>query len=223
MLPRQREVEGGPERVNVAAPVGAPGVLLDGGIPGRSRLPDDRRRGLPGHEELDEPEVDQHGVALRGDADVVGLNVAVNDGRGLSVQVGQGVQNLLHPPHGVGLGDDALMRHVVGEREPGDVVHHQVLPPLIRREDVGDAGQVRVLQARQKFRLLEKLPGIGGVEVLLERHVTVLEAQIARQVDGAHPPLPQKGEDLVAPLQHPVNVHRSSFSWRSADARCRRR
>ena len=94
-------VEGGAQAVDVAAGVGVAGVsavLLQGRIGhGAASLHDGHGAGVVGLHDLDEAEVDQLDDAVRRHFDVAGLDVAVQDGRVLAVQVFERIHELVGP------------------------------------------------------------------------------------------------------------------------------
>jgi len=101
-------VEGGSQSVEVGAGVGgAVAILLRRAVArGEGSRPDGRAAALL--EQFADAEVDQNGATVVGDANVGRLDVAVDDGRRLVVQIGQRVTHLPCPAHCLFLRQDAL-------------------------------------------------------------------------------------------------------------------
>ncbi len=166
-------------------------------------------------DQLGQAEVDDLGVALAGDEDVVGLEVAVDDPR--PVRLGQAVGDLGHhldaPPQRQRGLDGLAQRRAVDELH-GDVV--DLIPPrrppshdgldVQRRPrvpDFVDGDDVGVAQCRRRPRFVGEAPHtvavideIGGQD--LQRHVAV-ESPVMGAVDVAHRPAPGQGNDPVPP------------------------
>ena len=211
-LARQTLVQHAPEGPDVRAPVHGLAARLLGAHVGRRT----QHESFLGHEEavglrragpavttqrrndrLGEPEVEQLDHALGRDANVRGLEVAVNDA-GLVRRL-EPLGDL--PTHVDGLVDgqrsalqprlEVLARHEL-HREEACVAH------LVDAEDPGD---VRVVQRRERLGLALETPQPLVVlgEVLgqhFDRNIA-LEARVFGAIDLAHPSGPEGTEDLV--------------------------
>ncbi|MNX69751.1 hypothetical protein D3C86_1009820 [compost metagenome] len=142
---------------------------------------------------LHEPEVHQLDDARRAEADVLGLEIAVDVALGVDVTEGpaQGDEHLAHllGGHGQQL-VEALARHHL---------HGEVGGAVLQGAEVVDLDRVGVAQAGHGPELvLELLEGArtAGAQQL-ERHLAVVERVVDRQY-LAHSPFPEGREDFVA-------------------------
>ena len=155
------------------------------------------RLGRGGLEQLGEAEIEDLGVAVGGDHDVLGLDVAVDDAR---------LVGLLQPAPDLG-GDLERAEEVeLAALDEGlhrlarDELHRDVeaLGPLAHVVHLGDR---RVVHRRRRVRLLQEPPlallvarELGGQD--LEGHQAA-QVRVAGLVDDAHAALPEQLLDLV--------------------------
>ena len=152
----QQMVEGGAEAVYVAAYIGVPrvaAVLFQGGVrDGAASLHHGHSAGVVRLHDFDKPEIDELDHAVGRDFDVARLDVPVEHGRVLAVQVGQGVHELTRPPEHLFLAEEVtvllLFMKDLLKISSFDKIHDQVFSAL-RGEIVRDFGQVGVVQARE--------------------------------------------------------------------------
>ena len=192
--------EGHAERVLVAARVELEPVRLLGRH--EVRRPRDRRR----DEELvlgrdGEPEVDDLHLAVGGEHEVGGLDVAVQEL--LRVRVVEALGRLAREAHG--LVDRELPLALVPEvvdRAALEELHDEEVVPALRPVDVEDADDVGVVEPEEDPRLGRELLDESGArdQLLVEdldRDVAV-EAEVTRPVDSPHAALAELGEDPAA-------------------------
>jgi hypothetical protein len=151
---------------------------------------------------LRQAEVEQHDLLARRELQILRLDVAVDDGHLLRVQVVQGVEQLVCPSEHVGDGEGApaLLEHV-GEVVAGDVLHDEELP-LALGEVVADARQDVMPEVIEEPRLaLEGAAQTRVVEEGLFDGDGRAEALVGRDVDGPHAAPPDLLADEVAILQ----------------------
>ena len=198
----QRGVQGRAERVNVGARIGARRAVLFGrGIAGRHGARPGGG-GLAALHHLGEAEVHQEDVAVGGDLDVAGFQVAMQDGRLARVQVVERVAHGRADQDRLVLADRAGALHALAQVFAFDVVHHQVLALVADHKMVGNARQVGMPQVRQDDRLEAELARvlIGGEEVFLERdfHAQVL---IHGAINRSHAALAEDLDNAIAFVQ----------------------
>ena len=161
------------------------------------RLGQARPRHLPERRVERDAEVDELHPAVRGDHDVLGLEVAVDDA--VVVQVGERVGDGDGQRDGGLAGQAALSAETVAQQLAVDVLHGEVEAALLARlEDLDDGGVVQALA--DLFLALEALVEDHVARVLQMRHlerdrVAVLE--IARPEDGGHAATRDDVEHLV--------------------------
>ncbi len=202
-LPRRRLVQHHAEGVEVrlVAHALAPGLLRREVLDRAEHRPRLGDRG--GRQRTRDPEVGDLDRALRGDEDVLGLDVPVDDPH--AVRVVQDVAHLGADPTDLLLLQRArppeerlevLALHVLHD----DEVHVAVASVVVDLDHVG------VGQPREGLGFpLESGHELGVVGVLLPQDLdgdrpTVREA--TAPVHERHPALAQRGEDLVLPFQH---------------------
>ena len=136
---------------------GVAAVLLERRVRDRAAALHHRHRAvLVRLQQLDEAEVDQLDDAPRCQLDVGRLDVAVQDGRILRVQVGQRIAQLRGPAEHVLFGDEGVLApgfvDQLAQVRARHEIHDQVLPAVLL-EVVGDFGQVGVVEAGEDARL----------------------------------------------------------------------
>ena len=146
---------------------------------------------------LRQAEVEDLQVAVSGDEEILGLQVAMDDA--LPVRGGETPGNLERVVHSLLLRDRTGVE-LPAQRLPLEKLHHGVGDTRLRSE-VEDGQDVRMRERRDRFRLaLEAGPRVGigshGLREDLDRHVPV-QLLIPRAVDLSHPTRAQRGEDLV--------------------------
>ncbi len=193
-LSAEHVIEEAAELVDVGALVPVRAVrLLGRHVGGR---PD--RLAAPGHDravvELREPEVDDVGVAVRSDEDVVGLEVPVKDA--LLVRVLDRARHVAHDLEALEEAGAVLL-----ERAALDELHGEVEPSL-RGARVVDGGDVRVAELREGLALAREAARerVGIRTRRLERLERDLPPQrlVPRAVDDAHAAASQLAEEDVA-------------------------
>ena len=147
---------------------------------------------------LGDAEVYQDGFAGRGDLDIAGLYVAVDDGRVLAVQVVERARHLVNPAQGVLFGQRAALIDHVLQIYALDKLHHQVLGVALQCEVVEHNRQVGVAQGGQQRRLALELAGVLGrfQEILFDGDVAA-QPLVEGAVDRAHAALAQQGHNAV--------------------------
>ena len=216
-LPGQQMIEGCAERIDIGARVGVAGVaavLLQRRVGHRAAALHDRHRAaLVGLHQLDQAEIDQLDHAARGQLDVGGLDVAVQHLRILRVQIGERVAQLIDPA------DDGVLFEKrispprifdeLAQILPGHEVHHQIFAAVLL-EEVGDFGQVGVIEPRQNagfaVELLVRLIFRAGRadqlgQHFLDRADAAAQTQVVGFVDGAHAALSNQVGDVIAVAQ----------------------
>ncbi len=97
----------------------------------------------------------------------------------------------------------AVLAAVASERDPVDVLHHEVRPARPGRSRVVDPGDVRMIHQRERLALgLEPRDHLVGVHAQLDHLDGDLAAQrraLRGEVDHPHAALAQTFEDLVRP------------------------
>jgi hypothetical protein len=139
-------VECGTQAVDVTTGVGVAQVgivLLRRGVLRRTHRTNGRpRAGVIRIPELDQSEVDQHGLSIGADDHILGLDIPVDDAP--TVAVRQGGQKLIGPSQHFPLGEHPLSLDTAGETLSLNVIHDQVhLAPL--PEEVGHVHEVGVI------------------------------------------------------------------------------
>ena len=153
-------------------------------------MPEDRRL-------LGDPEIDEHDATALVEQDVLGLQVAVDDGRILGVQIAQDHAELAHPRQERRERDApalavALARECAAAAELKRQIHHPA-----GREAIDDVRDRRVLETTQerRFVLVEE-----QLRDLLECSPFPVQTQIVHEVGGAEAALTQDRSDPVAVL-----------------------
>ena len=147
-------------------------------------------------------------VAAVVDEDVFRLDVAVDDAG--SVGGGQAVQDLAQDAQGLLQGIDALPGHVPPQADAVDILHDQVIQPLIDARvvdlddvGVGDGGRGPGLPAEALLELGPVRPlGQHGVHDL-DRHMPG-QPLVQGFVDRGHATLRDLTQNAVAPVDDPV-------------------
>ena len=152
-----------------------------------------------------QPEVEQNDLPLIGDLEILRLDVAMNDGRMLAVQISQCAKQLLAPLDDlVGVKRAAALFEHRHQVVAGDVLHDQELTVALG-EMVADFRQRRVAQARQQSGLA--LEGFEhhliGEEGLFEGD-GVAEALIRSLIDRPHAALSEQPGDEITVLKQCV-------------------
>ncbi len=211
---------------------GIPTILLQWGIgEGAPALQDGDGVGVVRRQQFDQPEVHQFNQPTGGQLDVGRLDVAVEHGRVLVVEVFQRIAQLIGPPEHLSLVEEfslaTLFLHQVAQVWPVYKVHHQVLAPTFA-EGVGDLGQVGVVQPRQGEGLAAELllglsqrlrRGVGVWADLLDRTDTAFQAQVPGAVYRAHAPLANRRDDFVPSTQDGFGCKQAGHVF-SSSLRC---
>ena len=135
-------IEGGAERINIGARVGAGrAILLGRRIPGRHGARPGGG-GLAAFDQFRQSEIHQVNMAIGGDTNVARFYVAVNDSRFAGVQILQGIAHGCADQNGLFLGDGTGAFHALAQILPLDVIHDQILTLIANDEVVGNAWQV---------------------------------------------------------------------------------
>ena len=147
-----------------------------------------------------DPEIGDFDLEIRGDQDVGGLDVAMDDA--VPVHVLQGAADLEdHLDHFIGR-QKVLRRRVVCERLPADVLHHDVAQRLLDRhvEQLDDVGVAELADQRglvQEERAVAPLQSRGaGLRERLDGDVAPGEG-IFREIDDARGAEAQLLDDVV--------------------------
>ena len=228
----QQVVECSAKRVNVGTGIGVAGIptiLLQRGIGhGAPALQNGDGVGVVRRQQFDQPEVHQFNQSTGRQLDVGRLDVAVEYGRVLAVEILQRITQLIGPAKHQLLVEEfplatALLNQVAQVR-PTDEVHHQVLTPTLA-EGVGDLGQVGVVQPRQGGGLAaELLLGLEqrlwrGVRVradLLDRTDATFQAQVLGAVYCPHTPLADRRNDFVPSTQDGLGCKQADHVFSSS-------
>ncbi|MNV58626.1 hypothetical protein D3C71_1510120 [compost metagenome] len=163
-------------------------------------------------EQLGDAEIQQLHLALGGDQDVGGLEVAMHD------QVGVGMadhradlQHQLQAP----LQRERQALAVLGDRLAFHIRQRQVRLPLQIHAGIQQMGQVRVLQPRQDLAFAAEALAQAGIGVAaaqqLQRDLALIQAISALgQPDLAHPALAERPKQAVRtdPRAHPAVFRR---------------
>lgn len=161
-----------------------------------------------------ETKVDQHQLAVGSYEDVLRLDVAVDHRRRPIVQPGEDPQQVAHEGEGFCLARTMILQES-GERDPLDVLEHQVEPrnePDILHEGLDESGDLRV----------SELPEEAGLS--LDQRAPLTSKVRSEFLDGdpgacveivGHPGLPRaaltQGTDQIVALVQP---------WHAADIPC---
>jgi len=235
----QRRADGvqiGPD-VRVA---GVAGVLLERRVGQRTDAArHGERPGVGRVHRLDEAEVDQLDPFPRDELDVRRLDVAVQHGRRLGVQVGDGIEELIGPAeHPLDVEELARGQRCIDDLAkvgPVDVVHDQEVRTVVL-EIVGDLGQGRMVEARQHAGLAVELGlAIGPVgrradvrQDRLDGGDAAGQTQVVRTPDRTGTALTDEFDQTVAVAKYDVGLEVTHAGrvgrWRSAgQARATRR
>src|SRR3989304_7691872 len=140
-------IQGGAKGVYVTADIGVTAVtavLLQWGIQ-RSSLPlHHGNSNLAWSQQFDQPEVHQLDQPIWCDLQVARLDVAVQNGRVLAVQVGESIGKLVSPIQHIRLGQKALLLVSLADQGSqvlaGNEVHYQVIA-VTDREEIAHLGE----------------------------------------------------------------------------------
>ncbi len=209
-------IEGGAKRKNIRTDIRMAfrtAVLLERRIQNRPLALDDGDGFFIWGENLDQPKIDQLEQAVGRNFQIGGFDIAVNEGRRLAMQIGQGIGQLGGPIEHFGFAQKAIaglgFQHQRPQVFARDEIHHQVFATIIG-EVVGDLGEIQVVETRQNIGLaLELLAGLaqnffGQVTVvfeLLQCAFPAIQTQIISQVDVTHPTLTNAFLDAVTLTQ----------------------
>ena len=142
-------------------------------------------------------EINEAEIPFWGDHEVAGLDVAVDDGRGLFMEIGHHLAQLAGPAVGQFLVGGTVVAHKLGHVLPGDQVHDRVYVAVAALDHVVDAGQIAVLDAFEDIRLgpLVHPAQIFGLDPL-DDHIHPQAAAIGAE-QGAHTALAQRTDVKV--------------------------
>ncbi len=203
----QQVIEGRAQAIEVAARVGAGALhLFERGVV--ARVAEDARVGVGGGvrlrgQALRQPEVEEHDLAARRELEVLRLDVAVDDGRLVRVQVVERVEQLVGPAQRVRRREGAAFALLEQLREVGalDELHDEELAGLFD-EVVAHFRQRGVAQVVQEVRLaLEGFAQGGVVEEGLLDGDRAAEALVGGDEDGAHAAVADLSGHAVAVLE----------------------
>jgi hypothetical protein len=156
---------------------------------------------------LGEAEVEQDDLALGGELDILGLDVAVEHGGLPRVDVVEGGEELLGPGEDLVDGEGGVAAGLEG-REVGaaEELHDEEAAGGVA-EVVDDPGEGGVAEGGEDLGLALEGLGVllGAAEHLLEGD-RIAEAAVDGLVDGAHAAAPDQPDDLVALKQQRSGV-----------------
>ncbi len=183
---RQGEIECAAESVNIGALVcaGAAGILLQGCISWRTLVTNEKERARAVGGCFGVAQVNQHSRSIRSNANVIGLNIAVNDRRSLAMQEGDRVTNREQPFHQKCEGDHLIFlahgSHVLRQIVAFDVPKHNIImAALVESGQV--CRQVRVMQVTKYLRFMLQLRfSTGAGHDIFFQRVQSLRLQIDR-------------------------------------------
>jgi hypothetical protein len=175
-----------------------------------------RRRGgeiLAGAQRsLNAAEVDKRRLAARAQDDVLGIDVAVDDGRRAEVNEGQHLQDLAQPAPHLGLAEPRATRYLAQRRSRHQLHDQREASRLGERDVVEPARNARMLQAAQHRRLaLEQLQGLPARQAVEAQHLdqdrraVALAHAAVGDAEAAASVLGQQPVATTRAVQHPTD------------------
>ena len=217
----EQVIERGADAVDIGADIcvaGVAAILFERGIGnGAPPLDDGHCASVVRLQHFDEPEVNQFQSIFGRDLYVARLDVSVEHGRVLAVQVFQGVQELSGPEEDLGFGEMFMLSngfiYDFLQITAFDEIHDQVLA-AIYGEVVGDFGEVGMIEPGEDAGLLIELfdrltqvqfgPALvdeEGRQDFFDRADSTVQAQIVSLVNCTHSTLTYKANDFITPAQ----------------------
>ncbi len=219
----QQVVEGAAKGIDIRTGVSVQSVtavLLEGGIQGCASPLDDGYGHFVRDESLDKTKIHQLEHIGGCNLQVGRLDIAMDKGWVLLVQVGQGICQLVGPgKHLLFTQESAILlclQHQSTQVLSRDVIHHQVVARSDSKE-IRDFGEVGVVEACQDGGFTPELLA-GLLEQIgwdcpivfhfLECTFAPFQAQVVSQVDVSHASLADSLADAVATVQNLVGLER---------------
>ena len=144
------------------------------------------------------------------DEEVRRLQIAVDDAR--VVRFGDRLARLEKKVERLVQGQAPALVEELGEVHSLEVFHHHVGRAVLERADVRDLRDVLTLQLHRRARLAEKSrDGLGVPERVREEKLqrdALLELDVHRRDDDAHPALAEHALDAVFACEHIAFVYR---------------
>ncbi len=202
----EQMVKGHAQRVDVGAGIRHPvAELLGGAVPigtGMGTAAGRFLTGFPGNAEIQQLE-----AAVRAEHDVGRLEVPVDNGRRLAVQILEHIAQHGHPGPGGGFRNFALLLQNLLQGAAPDIFLHQILVSALGK-GIHDAGQHGVVQLAEQAVLAAGISRLLRPGHLFDGHQSV-QADVLRQIDGGHAARPQNLQDAVGLIE---KFHKFSLS-----------
>ncbi len=219
------------ERIQIAAWIGAAEIAPDLFQRGVRRRPPTLHHGnrtlLVGGHGLHEAKIHQLDHAIRRELHVRRFDITVQHRRDPAVQITQRVGKLVGPVEHLIFRQrpplpDGLIDHLA-QIDPRHEIHNQEIAVILRKE-IGDFGQIRVIQPGEDTGLALELAAIpfalvrGSIHAradLLHRGETPIQPLVGRLIHPAHAALADHLDNFVAAAEHIAGlegIHRWGYT-----------